>query len=308
MTVEAFPLHQGYLENFKQEMKITITLLLVFTNLLSAQIKGVVKDSITGKPIPYANIWVENENIGTTCESNGEFEIKVTKDKKLIVSSIGYNSRKCLLNSNNEILLKQKLIELEKVTVFNYKNLETLKVGNSEFKRTTYLQGKYPQVLAKKFDYDSIYKRTPYIKEIEVFTQSEVKNATIKLRILLYDKITDLPIIDLVDEDIIVTVKKGRNKTIINVSKYKIKFPEAGIVIGLESMIIDTNKYNYSYKYNGIENVSIVYAPAIICNHVDLENSFISFNSNWFKNKPEYNLWEKKYVVVEPAINMTLTN
>jgi hypothetical protein len=73
-------------------------------------------------------------------------------------------------------------------------------------------------------------------------------------------------------------------------------------------MIIDTNKYNYSYKYNGIENVSIVYAPAIICNHVDLENSFISFNSNWFKKKPEYNLWEKKYVVVEPAINMTLTN
>ena len=39
---------------------------------------------------------------------------------------------------------------------------------------------------------------------------------------MLYDKITDLPIIDLVDEDIIVTVKKGRNKTIINVSKYKV--------------------------------------------------------------------------------------
>ena len=289
-------------------MKITITLLLVFTNLLSAQIKGVVKDSITGKPISYANIWVENENIGTTCESNGEFEIKATKDKKLIVSIIGYYSKKCLLNSNNEILLKQKLIELEKVTVFNYKNLETFKVGNSEFKRITYLQGKYPQVLAKKFDYDSIYNRTPYLKEIEVFTKSEVKNATFKLRILLYDKITDLPIIDLVDEDIIVTVKKGRNKTIINVSKYKIKFPESGIVIGLESMIIDANKYTESYKYNGIENIATYYAPSIICNHVDLENSFISFNSNWFKNKPNYHLREEKYTVLEPAINMTLTN
>lgn len=289
-------------------MKITITLLLVFTNLLSAQIKGVVKDSITGKPISYANIWVENENIGTTCESNGEFEIKATKDKKLIVSIIGYYSKKCLLNSNNEILLKQKLIELEKVTVFNYKNIETFKVGNSEFKRITYLQGKYPQVLAKKFDYDSIYNRTPYLKEIEVFTKSEVKNATFKLRILLYDKITDLPIIDLVDEDIIVTVKKGRNKTIINVSKYKIKFPESGIVIGLESMIIDANKYTESYKYNGIENIATYYAPAIICNHVDLENSFISFNSNWFKNKLNYHLREEKYTVLEPAINMTLTN
>ena len=289
-------------------MKITITLLLVFTNLLSAQIKGVVKDSITGKPIPYATIWVENENIGTTSEANGEFEITASKDKKLIVSIIGYYPKKGLLDAKNEILLNQKLIELEKVTFFNYKNLETLKVGNSEFKRITHLQGKYPQILAKKFDYDSIYKRTPYLKEIEVFTQSEVKDANFKLRILLHDKITDLPIIDLVDEDIIVTVKKGRNNTKIDVSKYKIKFPESGIDIGLESMIIDRNKYTYSYKYNGIDNVSIVYAPAIICNNVELENSFIFLNSQWFKNKPNYNLREEKYTVLEPAINIIISN
>ena len=31
---------------------------------LSAQIRGVVKDSISGEPIPYVNIWVENGVIG----------------------------------------------------------------------------------------------------------------------------------------------------------------------------------------------------------------------------------------------------
>ncbi|MEY2922230.1 MAG: hypothetical protein RL108_852 [Bacteroidota bacterium] len=285
-----------------------LALFFLFSTALSAQIKGVVKDSITRKPIPYANIWVENENIGTTSEANGTFEINASRDKRVQVSIIGYHQKKDFLDANNEILLKQKPIELEKVTFFNYKNSETIKAGKAEFKRITHLQGKYPQILAKKFDYDSIYKRTPYLKEIEVFTQSEIKVATFKLRILLYDKNTDLPIIDLIDEDIIVSVKKGRNKTKIDVSKYKIKFPEAGIVIGLESMIIDANKYSYSYKYNGLQNESIVYAPAIICNHVDEENAFISYNSNWFKKKPEYHLWEKKYVVVEPAINLTLTN
>ena len=56
-------------------MRLTITFLLLFTNILSAQIKGVVKDSISGKPIPYVNILVEDENIRTTSEEDGEFTI-----------------------------------------------------------------------------------------------------------------------------------------------------------------------------------------------------------------------------------------
>jgi CarboxypepD_reg-like domain len=61
------------------EMKSKMTkkshfLVLVFLCCsLQAQIKGVVEDSLTGKPIPYVNIWVENENIGTTSEENGTF-------------------------------------------------------------------------------------------------------------------------------------------------------------------------------------------------------------------------------------------
>ncbi|WP_396162533.1 hypothetical protein [Flavobacterium sp.] len=47
-----------------QEKRLLLFLLLLgfYT---SAQIKGVVKDSISGEPIPYVNIWVENELIGT---------------------------------------------------------------------------------------------------------------------------------------------------------------------------------------------------------------------------------------------------
>ncbi len=41
-------------------MKV-ILLLFLSSISLSAQTKGVVKDSLTGKPIPYVNIWVENE-------------------------------------------------------------------------------------------------------------------------------------------------------------------------------------------------------------------------------------------------------
>jgi len=30
------------------------------------QITSIVKDSVSNKPIPYVNIWIENENIGTS--------------------------------------------------------------------------------------------------------------------------------------------------------------------------------------------------------------------------------------------------
>jgi CarboxypepD_reg-like domain len=288
--------------------KRLVWVLLLISQIAFSQTKGVVKDSLTGKPIPYVNIWVENENIGTTSEENGTFEIKTSKDKQLLFSTIGYHSKKAVLNSKNEVLLLQKNIELENVDVIKLKKSETLLVGNSVFRRITHLQGKYPQILAKRFDYDSIYKKTPYLKEIEVFTQSEIKEATLKLRILLHDELTDLPIIDLVNEDIIVKVKRGRNKTKIDVSKHKIKFPKQGIAIGLESMVIESNKYTYSYKYNGINYDSEVYAPAIICNNSEEEKSYLFLNIKWMKRKPSYNEKEEKYLVLEPAINIILTN
>ena len=289
-------------------MKKKYFVFLLFTLSLSAQIKGVVKDSITGKPISFVNIWVENESIGTTSEENGAFELNTSKEKKLLFSIIGYYQKKSILNSNGEVFLSHRNIELENVQIIKLKETKITKIGNSVFKRVKHLQGKFPQILAKKFNYDTIYKVTPYLKQIEVFTQSDIKEAKFKLRIYNYDLDIELPSEDLVEEDIITSVKKGRNKTIIDVSKYKIKFPKNGLVVGLESMIIESNKYIYSYRYKGIDNNPTMYAPAIICNKVDEENSFMFLNLKWFKRKPNYDEVEEKDSTLEPAINLILTN
>lgn len=55
-------------------MKQIGALILLFLSISAlAQQKGIVKDSISKQPIPYVNISVENENIGTTSEENGAF-------------------------------------------------------------------------------------------------------------------------------------------------------------------------------------------------------------------------------------------
>ena len=59
-------------------MKYIIFIYLISFSL-SAQIRGVVKDSISGEPIPYVNIWVENETIGTTSEADGTFFLEASK-------------------------------------------------------------------------------------------------------------------------------------------------------------------------------------------------------------------------------------
>ena len=50
-----------------------ILFFLVVSQFALSQIKGVFKDSLSGEPIPYVNIWVENETIGTISEIDGSF-------------------------------------------------------------------------------------------------------------------------------------------------------------------------------------------------------------------------------------------
>ena len=72
--------------------------LILMHGFVSAQIRGVVKDSLTGTPIPYVSIWVENETIGTTSEEDGTFSLNTTPNKVLIFSALGYEKtqKKCL--------------------------------------------------------------------------------------------------------------------------------------------------------------------------------------------------------------------
>ena len=72
--------------------KIVLWFLLLFGFSVSAQVKGIVVDEFS-KPIPYVNIWVENENNSTTSEENGEFTITCQPNKNLVFSVLGYEKK-----------------------------------------------------------------------------------------------------------------------------------------------------------------------------------------------------------------------
>ena len=89
-------------------MKLVVLIIVLFlkTFWVSAQTQGIVKDSLTGKPISYVNIWVENENIATTSEEDGTFFITVSGNKNLIFSALGYEKKTIKASQSAEVFFE----------------------------------------------------------------------------------------------------------------------------------------------------------------------------------------------------------
>lgn len=260
-------------------------------------------------PIPYVNIWIENENIGTTSEDDGSFKIDLKEENKnLVFSAIGY--KKEVFKFKEKIVLEKQIYKLEDVVIQTSKQTKEIEIGDSKKIHHTQLSGDKPWIYGKLFSYEANYSETSFLKSIIFFTNSRKEEAKIKIRI--YEVKDSIPTDDILYEDLIVTVKKGMRKNKIDVSKYKIMFPKNGLIVGLEWLIIDYNKYYFDYKDGKSEKSLVNYAPDLVINYSDIENSYRFSGGKWKKNKLIFfktknkNPWDNKVMV--PAINLVLTN
>ena len=267
-------------------MKKIIGVLMFFNLLVSAQVKGVIIDE-NNKPIPYVNIWVEDENIGTTSEENGSYSIYVEdKNKVLIFSALGFETKKVKISEAEKVVLKETAFQLDEVIISKSKSTVEIEIGGSKNINHTHLSGGVPWIYAKRFNYSNDFSKTPYIKNTIIFTKNEIKNAAFKLRIFGVDK-EGGPGLDLLNEDIIVKVKKGKRENKIDLTTYNLLIPKNGIFIAFESMIIESNKFELKYKESNSKKIKeqVVYAPNIVCNAVELENTFEYRGGKWTQRK-----------------------
>ena len=74
---------------------------------------GTVTDGETGEPLSYANIYIQGTYIGTTSNANGDFSLEVREvPSTLVVSYIGYRSRKILIEKSGQNRLDVSLIPI----------------------------------------------------------------------------------------------------------------------------------------------------------------------------------------------------
>ena len=300
--------------------KRLFSLLIFISCSLSAQIQGVVKDSLTGKPIPYVNIWVQNENIASTSEENGSFSLDVKQEKMLIFSALGYETKKN--SSTNEVVfLKPIAYELKEIAIERPKFSKEIEVGNYESSGFRIGLGNINSAIF--FNPDDVQLQYPILKEIKFQTKSDLEDAKIRIKFLSVNSDSS-PGISLLEKEIIVVVKKGKNVNIVDLKTHKFKIPIEGFYISFEKLLIDENKYFHEFSYKNkqgkkvtVKQMSIEPELCFVPEYKDIVWQS-SINGKWTKTKKHIlknpksyeNLLMRKYhdKYLAPSMKITLTN
>lgn len=87
------------------------------------EVTGIIKDSETGEPIPFANVMIKDKTIGTTSDFDGKFSLSIPiGSKSLIVNYVGYESKEVTIsNSFLDIPLNESVTALQEVVVTDYR-------------------------------------------------------------------------------------------------------------------------------------------------------------------------------------------
>jgi hypothetical protein len=224
----------------KIEMKKLILLLLPAL-ALAQKTNGIVRDSVTGKPIPYVSVWLENEDISTMADSLGQYAIRTTNAGKTVVfSAAGYVPKKVKLPETRGLKLRPIAFP---ECLPRTKRTETVTLGADYKIRKADLtfgnEGK-PWMLARKFTPTTGVAKTPFLDKLTLYTDSHNNNMKLGLRFFAIDQ-NGNPGTELTDKLVIFRVDHGRENTVVDLSLYNIQVPESGFFVAVSWLIIDQN-------------------------------------------------------------------
>lgn len=294
---------------------------------ITAQIKGFVVDD-KNQPIPYVNIWVENENIGTTSNEDGTFNINASIDKTLVFSAVGFESLKTKVQAGQNVVLQIAVQQLKEVIIRTRTEKEKIEINKFNEKEITsyHVANNRPTIVAKYIQNSSVIEKHPFLQKITFL--SNCQTATAKIKIRFYNVAVDgNPGEDYSTDHVIVPVKKGKRSVTIDLSDKNISIPKEGLFLAFEWMIIDENKYTYNYTLdsNNVKQIGALYDPKkkIYTDGQDYQPYIGTLRSDEFSTwhfiggkwnkiikRPENSNSKNRYTGTTPdlAVKLTLTN
>lgn len=212
----------------KKTFLICLAILFFVDFAFAQQLTGNVKDAKTGEKLPYVNVGIVGKGIGTVTDDNGSFKILANNNNKdsLRFSMIGYQPQ---LFAVGDIIkhadgLAVKLIpannQLKEVKITNRKYKQSI-LGNTTQSKSTNA-GFTSNNLGNEMGEIIKIKRSPtWLKE---FNASISQNASdsVMLRLNIYSVKDGLPDQNLLQQNILVTVKKDQDKIKIDLQPYHI--------------------------------------------------------------------------------------
>lgn len=216
-----------------------LILLFLFTISATAQIKGVVKDSVTKQPIAYVKIFSE-EKTEYNSETNGLYTINSKLNSKLTFQAFGYCTKTISAGNNMEVFLRPKENQIEEVIIKSKTNKISKEIDIYESRGFRYHNSNHGCAILLKND--STNTNCKFLKKIKFHTNSKIENSKLKFFILNATKNNSLGETKIFGDSII-SIKKGSNGNVIDLSNFNIQIPEEGVFLCLENLLIEENKY-----------------------------------------------------------------
>ena len=154
-------------------------------------ITGIVRDSVSLEPIPYAAIFFKGSDKGLLANENGEFNMTTsTNFISLSVSTMGYKEKEVFVNKGktNELVIKlvPTGVALKEVVV-NYKKDKYSKKNNPAVIFMEKLRNRRKLYDPKNHDYYSFDKHTKINLGLNNFSEEQKKNWIMKKFSFIFD-------------------------------------------------------------------------------------------------------------------------
>jgi hypothetical protein len=206
----------------------------------SFYLKGRVVDMEKNEGLPYVNVGINNKNVGTVTQRDGEFHLNI--DPELISDSIklsmaGYQSRTLsisqLLKQSKPIIipLKERFSELKEV-VITKKTLPVKILGNTTTSKFISV-GLPLKFLGSEVGIKIQLGKNPVILKKFSFNVSDTRLDTAVFRMNIYNFKNGVPFENILQKNILIPVGKQTGQYTINLTSYKLEM-KGEILLSLE--------------------------------------------------------------------------
>ncbi|WP_291527901.1 carboxypeptidase-like regulatory domain-containing protein [Bacteroides sp. UBA939] len=216
-------------------------------------LKGNIYEEATQEPIAYATLQIKGKSKGVVADHKGFFELNLTEMEladSLTASCVGYERRTFLAkslvsNSGTTIGLKEKLVNIEAVTVTEAKLRKKNKsIGNRNWLTagSIYLDT-HGQQIALYIENDK--QVNGYIRKVSYHLSDKGNvEAPFRVRVLTADSLNQSPGKDLLPEILVVQPPQDTDGWYdVDLSEYRIRIPSTGFFVGMQGVF--PNDYSF---------------------------------------------------------------
>ena len=271
----------------------------------SQTLKGTVLDSLSKKPLSYANFVIKGKNIGAYSDELGNYSIsiiKVSRKDTLVVSLIGYHPQKISLadfigskNLNYNFELSPKTEQLEEVFILN----KAKTYYNHSIKLTTGNRNQvFPATIPFGYETATLIENPKQKKGKLIALHIKFKDSSREIyethqtyyRLAFYT-INDLgfPGQLLYYESIIIKPEIDKKNYKFDLEDKAIPFTEKGIFVSLETVKPDNVKLKSSMYLT---------TPSLLHTHTKKALKYTRFGSNDWSLKSRKSVFKKKLFAV----------